>query len=88
MNSEQSQPQNTIKPLSELQEDTNYWFVTDDGTKLYFEVKVPKNATGLPWVLCDGLGCDGYVWKYMEAHFGHQHPMIHMHYRGHGKSKW
>ena len=86
MNSAQPQSQSAIKPLSELQEDVSYWFVTDDGTKLYFEVKIPKNASGLPWVLCDGLGCDGYVWKYMEAHFGHKHPMIHLHYRGHGKS--
>jgi pimeloyl-ACP methyl ester carboxylesterase len=35
--------------------------------------------------LCDGIGCDGYVWRYLkpdlEPRFG-----LHPHYRGHGRT--
>jgi len=36
-------------------------------------------------MLCDGIGCDGYVWRYLRqdlaARFG-----LHLHYRGHGRT--
>ena len=40
-----------------------------------------------PLVLCDGLGCDGYVWPYLLKRFVGERPIIHMHWRGHGKSE-
>lgn len=39
-----------------------------------------------PLVLCDGLGCDGYVWPYLVKKFAGERPIVHVHYRGHGKS--
>lgn len=56
-----------------------------DGAAVFFEV------TGLPppaptLLLCDGLGCDGYVWKYLQWALQEHYRIIHFHYRGHGRS--
>ncbi len=37
-------------------------------------------------VLCDGVGCDGYVWKHLLADLTPRYRTIHPHYRGHGRS--
>jgi pimeloyl-ACP methyl ester carboxylesterase len=37
-------------------------------------------------VLCDGLGCDGFAWKYLLPRLKAQHRVIRWHYRGHGRS--
>ncbi len=67
------------------------------GMDRYLETTVPS-FDGTPiWVrsigsaqpalvLCDGLGCDGYVWKYLIPHFEKRHRIIHWNYRGHGKT--
>jgi pimeloyl-ACP methyl ester carboxylesterase len=36
-------------------------------------------------VLCDGIGCDGYVWRYLKADLGERFG-LHPHYRGHGRT--
>lgn len=53
-----------------------------DGT----EIRYDSQGEGLPFVLVDGIGCDGYVWKYLIRYFGESCRMIHIHYRGHGTS--
>jgi pimeloyl-ACP methyl ester carboxylesterase len=37
-------------------------------------------------VFCDGIGCDGYVWKYLERALSAGHRVVHWHYRGHGRT--
>jgi len=37
-------------------------------------------------VLCDGIGCDGFIWKYISTALATHHRVIHLHIRGHGKS--
>src|SRR5262249_1083443 len=37
-------------------------------------------------VFCDGIGCDGYVWKYLERELERGHRVVHFHYRGHGRT--
>lgn len=37
-------------------------------------------------VLCDGIGCDGFIWKYIEPLLVKDRPVLHWHYRGHGRS--
>jgi pimeloyl-ACP methyl ester carboxylesterase len=37
-------------------------------------------------VLLDGVGCDGFIWKYLIPHFANRYRIIHFHYRGHGLS--
>src|SRR5262245_29927888 len=54
-----------------------------DGTELY----VSDSGEGLPLVLCDGIGCGGFVWKYLRAALGGKFRIIHWNYRGHGKSQ-
>jgi pimeloyl-ACP methyl ester carboxylesterase len=36
-------------------------------------------------LLCDGIGCDGYVWRYLRDDLGDR-PGLHFHYRGHGRT--
>jgi pimeloyl-ACP methyl ester carboxylesterase len=40
----------------------------------------------LPLVLSDGIGCDGYVWKYLERALREGRRIVHWHYRGHGRT--
>ena len=56
---------------------------TPDGADLYFKVE----GEGEPsLVLCDGLGCDGFIWKYILPEMRKSHRVLRWHYRGHGKS--
>jgi len=56
---------------------------TADGARIYFQV----HGDGGPGiVLCDGLGCDGFVWKYLLPELKKRHRVVRWHYRGHGQS--
>ncbi len=35
--------------------------------------------------MCDGIGCDGYVWRYLRQDLGARFG-LHLHYRGHGRT--
>ncbi|RKH16039.1 alpha/beta hydrolase [Corallococcus sp. CA047B] len=54
-----------------------------DGADLYFQVR-GEGAPGM--VLCDGLGCDGFAWKYLLPYLARRHRVLRWHYRGHGRS--
>jgi pimeloyl-ACP methyl ester carboxylesterase len=55
-----------------------------DGTRLYFHRQAgPSPVTAL---LCDGLACDGFIWKYLWDELGVELSVAHSHYRGHGRS--
>ncbi|NVJ25461.1 alpha/beta hydrolase [Myxococcus sp. AM011] len=54
-----------------------------DGAELYYQV----TGDGEPGVvLCDGLGCDGFAWKYLAPYLSRHHRVLRWHYRGHGRS--
>src|SRR5262245_60052550 len=55
-----------------------------DATPVYYRVSGPAGAPAL--VFCDGIGCDGYVWKYLERALTEDHRVVHWHYRGHGRT--
>lgn len=57
-----------------------------DGTRLFYQVSGPKSAHTPTLILCDGIGCDGYAWKYLVRDFGDTHKIVRWHYRGHGRS--
>jgi pimeloyl-ACP methyl ester carboxylesterase len=57
-----------------------------DGTEIFVRIIKKKEANGIPIILNDGLGCDGYAWKYLVEYFQNHHSIVHWHYRGHGKS--
>jgi pimeloyl-ACP methyl ester carboxylesterase len=58
-----------------------------DGAAIYYRVHQPPQPTGeIPVIFTDGIGCDGYVWKYLEPELARTRTIVHWHYRGHGKT--
>ncbi len=55
----------------------------EDGTPLWYQRFEGPPPT---LVLCDGVGCDGYVWRHLIPHLQGRVRMIHWNYRGHGRS--
>lgn len=54
-----------------------------DGTRLFWG----ERGEGRPAiVLNDGIGCDGFAWKYLQPHLAQSHRVVHWHYRAHGRS--
>jgi pimeloyl-ACP methyl ester carboxylesterase len=37
-------------------------------------------------IFSDGVLCDGFIWKYAWTDLAETHPVVHWHYRGHGRS--
>ena len=60
----------------------NGFAISTDGTRLFYETC----STGAPLLLCDGLFCNGHVWKYFIPRFCETNQLIHWHYPGHGRS--
>jgi len=79
----------------------SYAISPTDETPIFYEVSEPPAPSSggsddlarsdaiphpSPVVLTDGIGCDGYVWKYLRREMEGERPVIHWHYRGHGRS--
>jgi pimeloyl-ACP methyl ester carboxylesterase len=58
---------------------------TPDGPLL--SVRVTGQAGGPAVLLCDGVGCDGYIWRYLRPVLERRCQVVHFHYRGHGQSE-
>jgi pimeloyl-ACP methyl ester carboxylesterase len=54
-----------------------------DGTRLHYYT---VGEGGPAIVCCDGIGCDGYVWKYLAEDLAPTRKIVRWHYRGHGES--
>lgn len=70
---------------------TGYAISPLDGTPLFFESQARATNGSAPGerpsaVLADGIGCDGYVWKYLRRDLAPHLDVIHWHYPGHGRS--
>ncbi|MDF1566187.1 MAG: alpha/beta hydrolase [Deltaproteobacteria bacterium] len=57
-----------------------------DGTRIHYSVLTPDGPNEADLVLCDGIGCDGFVWKYLTPSLAPRHRIVRWHYRGHGRS--
>lgn len=57
-----------------------------DGCPIFYEIAEPGTGSDLTVVMCDGIGCDGYVWKHMRRALAPSCRLIHWHYPGHGRS--
>jgi pimeloyl-ACP methyl ester carboxylesterase len=58
-----------------------------DGSPIYYRLTEPATDARSPAaILCDGIGCDGYVWKYLRPLLASERRTIHWHYRGHGRT--
>ena len=55
-----------------------------DGTPLFWGARGASEKT--PILLSDGIGCDGFAWKYLQPKLAESHRTLHWHYRGHGRS--
>lgn len=55
----------------------------DGGPVFYESWGERRHAT--PVLLCDGIGCDGYVWRHLRDDLGARY-CVHSHYRGHGRT--
>ena len=56
----------------------------NDGTLIYaHRAAGPRPVTAL---FCDGIACDGFVWKYLWEDLRSDVSVAHFHYRGHGRS--
>ena len=67
----------------------SYAISSVDETPIFYEVSEPGSAgesDAAAVVLTDGIGCDGYVWKYLRSDLAGERRLIHWHYRGHGRS--
>jgi pimeloyl-ACP methyl ester carboxylesterase len=53
-----------------------------DGTRLFYGIR----GSGAGLVLLDGIGCDGWAWNHIQPHLAQRHRVMHVHYRGHGRS--
>ncbi|MBI5548085.1 MAG: alpha/beta hydrolase, partial [Deltaproteobacteria bacterium] len=56
---------------------------TADGAELWY---AQLGEGDPPLVMCDGLGCDGFAWKYLTRQLAPRHRVLRWHYRGHGRS--
>jgi pimeloyl-ACP methyl ester carboxylesterase len=57
---------------------------TSDGAPIWYEVR--GEGDGVPVVFCDGLGCDGFIWRYLWEPLTANRRVLHFNYRGHGRS--
>ena len=53
-----------------------------DGTRIFYR----SAGRGSAIVLCDGILCEGFVWKYLRGALAEKHRVVHWNYRGHGRS--
>jgi pimeloyl-ACP methyl ester carboxylesterase len=60
--------------------------VADDGTRLFVRAAGPTTPGATHAVLCDGIACDGFIWKYLWSELQEDMPVVHWNYRGHGRS--
>ncbi|APR83339.1 Beta-ketoadipate enol-lactone hydrolase [Minicystis rosea] len=55
-----------------------------DGTRIY--VRRREGPSPVTAILCDGIACDGFIWKYLWDDLAQQVSVAHWNYRGHGRS--
>lgn len=54
-----------------------------EGVSLYYQIQGEGDVT---LILNDGLGCDGFAWRYLLPELRQKFRILRWHYRGHGKS--
>jgi pimeloyl-ACP methyl ester carboxylesterase len=50
------------------------------------EAEAKDQKLGVSVVFCDGILCDGFIWKYLWKDVAQRCDVAHWHYRGHGRS--
>ncbi|MDH3200745.1 MAG: alpha/beta hydrolase [Myxococcales bacterium] len=66
-----------------MEYDSECFVEAADGTRLFVETL----GTGTPAIiLIDGIGCEGFAWRYLRPRLAARHRVVHSHFRGHGRS--
>ncbi|MDP9035025.1 MAG: alpha/beta hydrolase [Myxococcota bacterium] len=61
--------------------------VGSDGTRLFVRTRTSgHSSSAVHAILNDGVLCDGFIWKYLWDELAPIVPLVHWHYRGHGRS--
>jgi pimeloyl-ACP methyl ester carboxylesterase len=55
-----------------------------DGTRLHWS---GSGRGSPPVLLTDGIGCAGYIWRFLRPELARRHRTLHWNYRGHGQSE-
>ena len=55
-----------------------------DGTRLHWST---TGSGAPPVLLADGVGCAGYIWRFLRPELARHHRVLHWNYRGHGQSE-
>jgi len=55
-----------------------------DGTRLYTRRRPGQGEFAS--LLCDGIACDGFIWRYLQDELLEVGDVLHWNYRGHGRS--
>jgi pimeloyl-ACP methyl ester carboxylesterase len=63
---------------------TAHFAVGRDGTRIY--VRRREGPSPVTAILCDGIACDGFIWKYLWDDLAQSMGVAHWNYRGHGRS--
>ena len=59
-----------------------------DGTRLFVRTRTDTHRPdAVHAFLSDGILCDGFIWKYVWDELASVVPLVHWHYRGHGRSQ-
>lgn len=92
--SESVRPPSIIPPSGAGRDpsETHETVEAEDGTRLFLR-RMPKrdssrstSAAEIRAVFCDGILCDGFIWKYLWSDVADVCDVAHWHYRGHGRS--
>ena len=82
----------SVPPPSGFPSDEEHSFATaTDGTRLFVRSRAKAGGSGASATVptaffCDGILCDGFIWKYLYDEVGKLLGLTHWHYRGHGRS--
>ena len=69
-----------------MQRRVGFAVATSDGTPLFHSIYEPAGEARATLVFTDGIGCDGYAWKYLLRSLAPSYRIIRWHYRGHGRT--
>lgn len=59
----------------------------EDGTRLYARARSGEASSHqVTTLLCDGIACDGFIWRFLVDDLRPVSRVVHWNYRGHGRS--
>lgn len=84
-------PPASVRPQPPDPAESQHTVSAEDGTRLFVRTKPAQTPEGQPplpiqAVFCDGILCDGFIWKYLWNDVAGICDVAHWHYRGHGRS--